>query len=772
LSPFVIDNNGGGDLTWLEAVDLFIWCTGSGTYSDPYIIQNLIIDGQNSSSCIEISDSIVFFKIEGCTLYNSGAGIYNAGIKLTNVINGQLINNNCSNNNGVGIGLYQSQNVTIGGNFVNNNDEFGIFLEGSHNNTLSGNTLNENSNGIYLGLSNNNTISENSAFNNDLRGMYLSTSSNNNTIMSNNVTYNGDNGIDIYDSHDIKIVGNIADYNGLNGIFVWKNNNTTVVRNIANYNTFAGLYLWVSNKTEVIGNVFIGNSYNIFNSGGENNILNWNVENGFTTSIIIDDSGTGDFTWVETVNKLAWIYGSGTLIDPYIIELITIDGLNLTSCLTIRNSIVYFKIQNCTFYNSGSNFYDGGIKLISVSNGELIYNNCSFNNANGVVLDSCQNIMITENTINNNVMSGIKVISSINIAIINNKATINYNGEYGILLENSDDNEISNNIINFNQIGIYLINSNDNLIAFNDLQFNILEAYHIESGLGNILDGNLLPREPSEFPLEILILILIIGIVAVGITGSAFIIKKRISSSRLKEKKEISEKKREKIRNKLEGKLEFVDYLIRERNIKIAYKNLGKIKDTAEMYEFFDIFNKASEKVETCKEIEKIPPPVIKEEVSKTTKKVETKEAVMAPPVIKREEGKKLNLFISYSTADRDYFQIEKIVTELKKYPNVNLISYWERDSKANIVEYMDKTLEVSNTFVLFCSENSLKSNAVKDEWQAAFQMRKEGLIKLIPIYEDQKHIPKILWHLLNVKYEKDDFKGFIENLYKEMLRD
>ena len=83
----------------------------------------------------------------------------------------------------------------------------------------------------------------------------------------------------------------------------------------------------------------------------------------------------------------------------------------------------------------------------------------------------------------------------------------------------------------------------------------------------------------------------------------------------------------------------------------------------------------------------------------------------------------------------------------------------------------MDTTLEVSNTFILFCSENSIKSRAVKDEWQAAFQMRKEGLIKLIPIYEEQKYIPKLLWHLLNVKYTKDDFKGFIEKLYKEILR-
>ena len=63
------------------------------------------------------------------------------------------------------------------------------------------------------------------------------------------------------------------------------------------------------------------------------------------------------------------------------------------------------------------------------------------------------------------------------------------------------------------------------------------------------------------------------------------------------------------------------------------------------------------------------------------------------------EEKPNFNIFISYSTKDREYFQREKIVEDLKKYPYINQISYWERDSKANIVEFMDETLEVSNTF-------------------------------------------------------------------------
>ena len=159
---------------------------------------------------------------------------------------------------------------------------------------------------------------------------------------------------------------------------------------------------------------------------------------------------------------------------------------------------------------------------------------------------------------------------------------------------------------------------------------------------------------------------------------------------------------------------------------------------------------------------------MITEEVIAPRTEREVNEVV---PVVTKEEKLKYNIFISYATVDRDYFQIKKIVEELKKYPKINQVSYWERDSKANIVEFMEETLEISNTFILFCSEDSIKSKAVKDEWQAAFQMRKEGLMKLIPVYEEQKHIPKLLWHLLNVIYTKDDFKGFIDNLYNEIMR-
>ena len=133
--------------------------------------------------------------------------------------------------------------------------------------------------------------------------------------------------------------------------------------------------------------------------------------------------------------------------------------------------------------------------------------------------------------------------------------------------------------------------------------------------------------------------------------------------------------------------------------------------------------------------------------------------------------AKGFNVFLSYSTLDSEYFQISELVSRLETYPKMDKIFFWEADSGENIVEYMERILNISKVFVMFCSENCLKSKAVTDEWQAAFQLRKKGLMKIVPVYEDEQFIPKLLMPLLNVKFSKDDFDGFIDKLYEEILR-
>ena len=98
-----------GNSGWANAKTTGI-CSGSGTSNDPYIIEDLVIDGGGSGSCISIEGSTVYFRIENCTVYNSGEDWGDGGIKLFNVINGQLINNSANTYGYEGIILDSSSN--------------------------------------------------------------------------------------------------------------------------------------------------------------------------------------------------------------------------------------------------------------------------------------------------------------------------------------------------------------------------------------------------------------------------------------------------------------------------------------------------------------------------------------------------------------------------------------------------------------------------------------------------------------------------------------
>ncbi|MFW9972890.1 MAG: right-handed parallel beta-helix repeat-containing protein, partial [Candidatus Odinarchaeota archaeon] len=167
--PLIIDNN------WNDLVNGG-FCTGSGTYNDPYIIQNYIINGDGTASCIEIRNSNKFFKIFNCTLTNSQSFVYpfthHAGILLINVTNGMILEVESSFNRGNGISLYDCRNITIRSSEFNNNQK-GIYLYNSQNNTVSSNSINHNKyEGIYLSYCNTTTLVKNYVFN-DHYGIFL-----------------------------------------------------------------------------------------------------------------------------------------------------------------------------------------------------------------------------------------------------------------------------------------------------------------------------------------------------------------------------------------------------------------------------------------------------------------------------------------------------------------------------------------------------------------------------------------------------------------------
>ena len=191
-------------------------CTGSGTTSNPYIIENYEIDGVNYQSSIFIQNSNVYFIIRKCIIFT-----YNyAEITLSNVTNAQIIDNDCSSGWGYGINLVNCDNNYILDNIVNSNNMDGIHLEDSNNNDISGNTINSNKGmGIRLHYSSDNIVSRNIInYNSDYGGIWLSYSSNNQiylNCLTNNTITNAFDGQGSNNQWDNGVKGNFwSDYTG------------------------------------------------------------------------------------------------------------------------------------------------------------------------------------------------------------------------------------------------------------------------------------------------------------------------------------------------------------------------------------------------------------------------------------------------------------------------------------------------------------------------------------------------------------------------------
>lgn len=206
----IIDNN------WSAAESVGI-CTGSGTYSDPYVIEDLEINGGMCGSCIWIGYTTEYFKIVNCTVYSSGPNWDDAGIKIgADVKNGQIINNTIYNlyHSYLGMFLESCDNCTISGNIVNNFVGEGMRILYSTNSTFSDNNVQGNDFGINLGDCSYINISGNTANNNDHSGIHLD-NCNNQIISGNNVKNNDAFGIWLQSSTNVMVSENYLVTNGI-----------------------------------------------------------------------------------------------------------------------------------------------------------------------------------------------------------------------------------------------------------------------------------------------------------------------------------------------------------------------------------------------------------------------------------------------------------------------------------------------------------------------------------------------------------------------------
>lgn len=244
--------------------------TGLGSESQPYILENKVINGFYSH-CIYISNTNAHFIIKNSILYNGSYGIY-----LNNASNGKIINVTSRNNQNSGTIIYQgSTNITCINNTIYDNNDYGIWLYGpdSEHCLIHNNTIYNNIRGVYIfqGAHFNN-ITDNTFYEHSQEGIFLHSSSN--CTVTGNIADNNDDGIATSNCQDTSFIDNYLHDNN-EGFHFGSSDNNNISANFIKNNNETGIYLSQSDSNIISWNTIHGNAACINQSSSTgNNIFN------------------------------------------------------------------------------------------------------------------------------------------------------------------------------------------------------------------------------------------------------------------------------------------------------------------------------------------------------------------------------------------------------------------------------------------------------------------------------------------------------------------
>ncbi len=206
-SPITIDGNAG--FTSANGVT-----GGSGTLSDPYIIQGWDINASGIGCCNAYGNAGLVIEHTNASFIVRNVYVHQGlpvdeGIMLRLVSNG-FVQNSVTSQDYFGIVVDSSTNVTVSGNTVYSNNPYGIYLYHTTDSEVSGNNVYSNQNaGIYLYTSNNVTVLNNFVHDQIMIGIDTYTTEYD-TFVANNVSNNGWIGIRLlYSDYDLVYHNNL-----------------------------------------------------------------------------------------------------------------------------------------------------------------------------------------------------------------------------------------------------------------------------------------------------------------------------------------------------------------------------------------------------------------------------------------------------------------------------------------------------------------------------------------------------------------------------------
>ncbi len=488
-----IDINGNSDFNSQNGV-----ASGSGSFSDPYIIENFRFNTSGDNG-IDIRNTDSHFIIRNCWISagNDKRSEF-TGLSLINVKNGSITNCKLDHNHN---GIY-------------GNDAYNIHI---HNNTIT-----ENLNGVFLSLNCRNlTITDNEC-NLNAVGMVLEQDISDCYIANNTCFKNLLSGIALWDQCSGNIIENntcseaYLGYNpkkdmGGSGIYLTRSDNNTIKFNTCDKNTGYGISLYDSKSNKVNNNYLSNNrahgegfnryGLNIQNSWG--NVFKDNILTRCGINLYYDNPGSS-FNFIDGSNK---VNGKGIIyvksdktsktysgdIGPIILHNCgnkTIKGMEVVN---IPSSIIVINSDNITVEKSSFSSFSSGIKIqyskdVTISNNSIehgyfwgismehtersLIKNNRFDNIEGKGIESFYGSdgspIIMDNNSFMDCGTGIGLVDS-NYRISNN---LFYSCRYaGISLQKSRGEIIGNKIVS-NDVGISGGSCYDSVIEGNVIMGN------------------------------------------------------------------------------------------------------------------------------------------------------------------------------------------------------------------------------------------------------------------------------------------------------------
>ncbi|MEM3396847.1 MAG: NosD domain-containing protein [Thermoplasmata archaeon] len=516
-SPIHITNN--SEFTAANGVS-----GGSGTPSDPYIIENWEIDANGGTYCISIENTDVYFVIRNCTVKNATfqQSIASSGIFLSNVQHA-TIKDNLVEENMNGIFLYCSSDISILNNTVFNNLPFGIVLYSSTMNNISTNNVSFSPMGIVLILSQVNSLGNNSMLSSGviLMGTSILDWTTNEVDITNTVNglpiyfYKNQNGITVPTDAGQVILANCTNF-VLSGLS-FSNVSSGIQLAYSAYNTITassftgtqfGILAMFSEHTNITFNTITGNGYGISLEYGSNytTITNNEISNNYrgiysyisNNNVVHNNSAFGNnysfLFWVSENNTISennvfnnthgiYLYFSShnnTLRNNTICDN-EYEGVFMQSAN--NNQLIGNKMWNCGIIMAGyelENWNTHEIDITNTVNGKPVgyYKNQKGgtiqSNIGQLILANCTNMTASGLELSN-ASAGIQLgFSSYNII---NENTLTGHSCHGLYLWYSDHNYITNNSIAGNYQGIYFRTANSNSIIDNNVSGNTYGIY-------------------------------------------------------------------------------------------------------------------------------------------------------------------------------------------------------------------------------------------------------------------------------------------------------